>query len=111
MKIYRPGYIFFWVIVNLALQIYHAYPRNNNHLTLFLIFFLSSLLIDDQLVGYILSISIFMVVLLMEKKNRTVNGKVFSLYLTFFVLSVTLIMFAYSAETDGSDWNILWIII
>lgn len=109
MRIFQPGYIFFWIYCNLVMQIYHGYQRTSSHFTMFITFFLCSLLIDDQLLGYIIAVSLFMVVLLMEKKQGTVNGKVFSLYLTFFVLSLTLIIFAYSAETEGSDWNSLWI--
>lgn len=96
MQVYKPCYIFFWIIINLVLQIYHAYPRNNNHYTLYLLFLLSSFFINDQLLGYIVSLSFFMVVVLMERKNATLNAKVFSLYLTFFGLAVTLIILAYS---------------
>lgn len=111
LTIYKPGYVLFWVYFNLVLQIYNGYNRDRTHLALFLIFLGSSLVVEDQLYGYIVSVSLFLMVLLRERREGKLNVKVFSLYLTFFMLAMTLIIFAYSAQADGSDWNSLWIAI
>lgn len=102
MKIYKPGYVALWVYCNLLLQIYHGYPRDRSHLVMFLIFLASSILIEEQLLSYAVAISLFIIVLLREKKEGRVDGKACGLYFTFLLLAITLILFAYSAETDGS---------
>jgi hypothetical protein len=106
---YQYGYVAFWVYCNLVLQIYHRYPCDLSHAVLFLAYLLASFLIDQPLVAYSVAALMLFLVLLRERKESRVNTRVFSLYLTFMLLALLLVLFSSEAESGAAEWNLVWI--
>ena len=108
-KIYQPGYVFFCVYFNLVLQIYHGFNRTRAHAVLFLIFMMGSMMIGEQIVGYVFSLALFVLVVLMEKKEGNLNNKAFVLFNILWFVNCLLIAFTYFTANMGYEWNSLQI--
>jgi len=76
---------------------------------MFVIYFVGSLLIQDTLLAYIYSGVIFLLVVMREKRENSINNKTFTLYIVFILLIIILALYAYKADGSNHLLNGFWI--
>lgn len=74
-------------------------------------YLLGSMLITEPVVGYVYSLALFILVVLVEKKESNLNNKTFVLYNVFWFLNGLLIAFTYFSAGTGYEWNSLQILV
>lgn len=90
---YVPGYVIFWMLFNLALQVYHNYPRDGHHFAIFLLFLAASMAITNDILAYCVGGGAILLVVLREKKRQAMHRKTFTLYLFFgFVVAMQALL-------------------
>jgi hypothetical protein len=108
-QFYVPGYILFWMLFNLVLQVYHNHPRVPEHSAGFLIFLAGSLAIRNDLLAYCLGGGGLMLVVFTERKNHAINTKMFTLYVFFEVVVAMQAVLTFENGKMHQLWNSFWI--
>jgi hypothetical protein len=87
MVFYVPSYVAFWVGLNLVLQVYHDHPGGNlSSVALFAVYILTSMMVDGDIMAYLLAGLILVMTIIKEKSQRKMNSKMFCLYLFFLII-------------------------
>ena len=109
INFYVPGYIIFWMMLNLSLQVYHNYIRDLDHFITFIVYLFGSMIIENDLLAYFASGIILFLIVLKEKRAHTINNKMFSLYLLFVsIISLQVVLTFYGGKYHQL-WNSFWI--